>query len=120
MSLNEMQMQAQAALARPIAYIAPTAEATQLTEGTEITTAAQPATLMNIERAVPALRRLGNMTMTLLQLGNSNALSQTAEALQAERGGALALPQFSEALCWRQASCRSHRTRPSRHRRGRR
>jgi len=47
---------------------------------------------------VPALRSLDNMVATLLQLGTEGLTAQAAEALQAERGGALALPQFSEAL----------------------
>jgi hypothetical protein len=89
--------EAQAALARPLAYIAPSAVMAQLSEGARVS-AAQPVALESIERAVPALRSLDNMVATLLQLGTVGVRTQAVEALQAERGGALALPQFSEAL----------------------
>jgi hypothetical protein len=92
-----MEEEAQAALARPLAYIAPSAVIAQLAEGANAS-AAQPITLENVERAVPALRSLDNMVATLLQLNTAGIRTQAAEALQAERGGALALPQFSEAL----------------------
>jgi len=92
-----MEEEAQAALARPLAYIAPSAVMAQLAEGANVS-AAQPVALENVERAVPALRSLDNMVATLLQLGTAGVRTQVAEALQAERGGALALPQFSEAL----------------------
>jgi len=92
-----MEEEAQAALARPLAYIAPSAVMAQLAEGANVS-AAQPVALENVERAVPALRSLDNMVATLLQLGTEGLTAQAAEALQAERGGALALPQFSEAL----------------------
>jgi len=97
MPMEELQMQAQAALARPLAYIAPNAVLAQLAESSRTLTA-QPAVLGNIERAVPALRSLDNMVTALLQLGTGGIAAQAAEAIQAERGGALALPQFSEVL----------------------
>jgi hypothetical protein len=98
MPMEELQTpieEAQAALARPLAYVAPSAVGAQLAESTEVS-AAQPAVLGNIERAVPALRSLDNMATALLQLGPGGVTAQAAKALQ-ERGGALALPQFSGA-----------------------
>jgi hypothetical protein len=97
MPMEGTELQAQAALARPLAYIAPSAVATQLVEGAN-TSAAQPTALGNIERVVPALRSLGNTAAALLQLGTAGVTAQAAEALQAERGVALALQMPSETL----------------------
>jgi len=103
--VGEAQPQAQAALARPLAYVAPSALkklAFKLSFGGK----GAPAAFFELPREAPTQRNLNNIAAMPIQLGAGGAEAQAnVKALQAEGRGALALQLPTEAL--RQAQVRN-------------